>query len=817
MPRPVLIPLLLAVLLALSACDSAEERAAKHFASAETLYADGDAERALVELRNVFKLDEDHLDGRRLHGEILEARGALAEAAASYDIVVEQTPDDAGVHARLARLAITLRDRDRALRHATRAFEIDPGPPLHRALYATVTYRDGDRPAAVEMARGVLAEDPASLLANTVLISAAMDAGDTAGALAQTDAALVLNPTDLGLHVIRLSLLERLDRTGDVGRHLEAMVATFPDQPQIEDNLIRWYIRQGRDAQARDALSARADAGDARDALILARYLLQTDGAEAALAELDTRLEGATGPDRARLVRARAAIAFDTGDRDGAIAALEAATAGESDDETRLSQIALARMYAAEGHDDEAAALVETVLEQDPDMVEALKLRAARLITVDDTDGAIRDLRRALDQAPDDPATLTLMADVHTREGAHELAGERLALAVQASGNGRAESLRYARFLMRDRRLGPAESVVVDALRRAPEDPELLVELGRIHLARGDHPRVAQTAALLAGLDDARARAAADALRAQSLAAQEKTGEAVAFLEGLVADGTGDDRLRAAVPLIRTYVRDGELDRAEGAVTALEAEFPDAPVVRMLRAGLQAVGGDTAAAEATYRDLIEAGEGGAQPWLALHALLRRDNRPDEAKALLARGAEATGSAEILLLRARNLEREDRDYEGAIAIYEELYARDSANAMLANNLASMISAYRTGEADLDRAFTIARRLRGTTIPPYQDTYGWLLARRGEHREALTYLRPAATALRTDPLVAYHLGVAEAGAGNTDAALKALSAALSLGGDDAGLAAQMADAKARIAALEAARAEAAEAEEAAESSN
>ena len=746
--------------------------------------------------------------------------GALAEAAASYDIVVEQTPDDADVHARLARLAITLRDRDRALRHATRAYEIDPAPPLHRALYATVTYRDGDRPAAVEMARGVLAEDPASLLANTVLISAAMDAGDTAGALAQTDAALALNPTDLGLHVIRLSLLERLDRTGDVGRHLEAMVATFPDQPQIEDNLIRWYIRQGRDAQARAALSARADAGDARDALILARYLLQTDGAEAALAELDTRLEGATGPDRARLVRARAAIAFDAGDREAAIAALEAATAGDpdtADDETRISQIALARMYGAQGRDDEAATLVDTVLEQDPDMVEALKLRAARLITVDDTDGAIRDLRRALDQAPDDAATLTLMAEVHTREGAHELAGERLALAVQASGNGRAESLRYARFLMRDRRLGPAESVVVDALRRAPEDPELLVELGRIHLARGDHPRVAQTAALLAGLDDARARAAADALRAQSLAAQEKTGEAVAFLEGLVADGTGDDRLRAAVPLIRTYVRDGELDRAEGAVTTLEAEFPDAPVVRMLRAGLQAVGGDTAAAEATYRDLIEAGTGGAQPWLALHALLRRDNRPDEAKALLARGAEATGSAEILLLRARNLEREDRDYEGAIAIYEELYARDSANAMVANNLASMISAYRTGEADLDRAFTIARRLRGTTIPPYQDTYGWLLARRGEHAEALDYLRPAAAALKADPLVAYHLGVAEAGAGNTQAALEALGAALSLGEGDQGLAPQMDDAKARIAALEAARAEEAEAEEAAQDSN
>ena len=40
-------------------------------------------------------------------------------------------------------------------------------------------------------------------------------------------------------------------------------------------------------------------------------------------------------------------------------------------------------------------------------------------------------------------------------------------------------------------------------------------------------------------------------------------------------------------------------------------------------------------------------------------------------------------------------------------------------------------------------------------------------------AASDLRPAAAALSDQPLVLYHLGVAEAGAGNTEAALEALS--------------------------------------------
>ena len=89
------------------------------------------------------------------------------------------------------------------------------------------------------------------------------------------------------------------------------------------------------------------------------------------------------------------------------------------------------------------------------------------------------------------------MAFAHERAGDRGLMGERLALAVEASNRAPAESLRYANFLMQEDRPGPAEGVVTDALRRDPENRELLDMLGRIHLARKDWARAGQVAGIL--------------------------------------------------------------------------------------------------------------------------------------------------------------------------------------------------------------------------------------------------------------------------------------------------------------------------------
>ncbi|MGC9418483.1 MAG: tetratricopeptide repeat protein, partial [Rhodovulum sp.] len=112
----------------------------------------------------------------------------------------------------------------------------------------------------------------------------------------------------------------------------------------------------------------------------------------------------------------------------------------------------------------------------------------------------------------------------------------------------------------------------------------------------------------------------------------------------------------------------------------------------------------------------------------------------------------------LLWAKASFEEQDGDVDGAIEIYETLYAQNSSSVVVANNLASLLATYRDDAASLDRAWTIARRLRDADAPALQDTYGWILHRRGNSAEALPYLEAAAQGLPNDPLVQYHLGQA-----------------------------------------------------------
>jgi len=88
--------------------------------------------------------------------------------------------------------------------------------------------------------------------------------------------------------------------------------------------------------------------------------------------------------------------------------------------------------------------------------------------------------------------------------------------------------------------------------------------------------------------------------------------------------------------------------------------------------------------------------------------------------------------------------------------------------VANNLASLISSYKSDQPSLDRAWTVARRLNGTDVPAFADTYGWLAHLRGQSAEALPYMELAAKGLETDPMVQFHMAEVLKASGRADEA-------------------------------------------------
>lgn len=747
-----------------SGCDNAEDRAETHYQSALELIEKGDYDRATVEFRNVFKFNGEHREARSTFAAMHRQLGNYRDAIGQYLRLVEQFPDDLQGNLALAEMYAEIGNWDEMDRFVAKLQEIAPELAATRALVVIERYRNAVTDRNPELA-SLAAQDAADLqeilpnyiMLRQVVIDDNIRRGDLEGALRELNASLEIEENNPSLYAVRLSVLAALGDGLAVEEQLLDNIKRFPDDDQYRIALVRFYVSQQQLDQAEAFLRGAIDPEDTDPTtrLTLLRFLTDLRGNEVALQELDAMIAmGVADPVFRSL---RAGIVFEMGDYERAISDSRILLSElDRTQEYRRIQVHLARMLRDVGDIPASRQLVDEILLEDPSQVEALKMKAEWQIADDQTGQAIVGLRTALDQAPNDPDVFTLLARAHDRDGNQELVGEMLSLAVEAANQAPEQSLRYARYLISNQKLGPAESILIDALRRAPTNGEVLFELGRAYLGLGEWGRLEQVIATLERLGNDATRAQANGLKAQMLAAQQRSGEAVAFLESLVAQGEGG--FDASVSIVRAYLATNAPERAKSYIVERLAETPGDNGLRFLDAAIDTNLGNIAQAEATYRAILADDPGEIRVWLGLFRLLNDTGRPVEARAVVDQSLQAVPEAVTMKWVKASLLEQDGDIAGAVEIYEELYAFDSANMIVANNLASLLVNLDQGPDTVNRAFVIARRLRGSDVPAYQDTYGWLSYLRGDYVEAIRALEPAAAALVEDPQVQYHLAKA-----------------------------------------------------------
>ncbi|WP_162630867.1 MULTISPECIES: tetratricopeptide repeat protein [Meridianimarinicoccus] len=777
--------------LLLAGCDTVEERAEAKYQSAIELADAGEIDRAKVELRAVFDLDGEHRDARMLYADLLREGGEFEEAFRHYLLVAEQNPDDFDSRLAMSELAISMGAWDLAKRHSDAAAALRPGDPALETVLVVVAYADAsrqenaaERDAAAETALELTADDPGNILAQQVAIDALIREGNYDAALANVEAALDAVPMDRQMNQLKLTILAQTEDMAGLGNHLRDMVERFPENREVRTALVRWYLANddadGAEAFVRELV---ANAGDEiAPRLALVQFLSQVRGSEAALAETERLIDEGLDNDTFGLLKA--SILFDSGSQDVAISQIESLVEGRESSETvRDMKTTLARMYLATGRGDDARALVDEVLEADPVNTNGLKLRANWLIEDDRVREAVLALRTALDQTPNDPETITLLARAYERDGNRELMAESLALAVTASNAAPEESLRYARFLIADEKYLSAEDVLLQSLRLSPSNLELLRSLSDVYLALNDLGRAEQVVQALRDLGTEDSDALANVVQAAIFQRSARTDESIELMMSMIREG--QSALAAQTAIIRTRLANGEVREARSFMNDLLARTPeDDPNivgVQFLNAALTATEGDLEAAQSIYRTILDKHPELEAVWRALIATTVRAgdtsgaiNVVDEALAVVPQ------SMNLRWIKAGLAEQLGRIDE-AIALYEELYEDDSNSTIIANNLASMITTYRDDEDSLERAYVIARRLRGSDFPAFQDTYGWIAYRLGNLDEALENLEPAAASLPGDPTVQYHLARLYDTLGRNDEALVRYDAALDLWSD------------------------------------
>ncbi len=108
-------------------------------------------------------------------------------------------------------------------------------------------------------------------------------------------------------------------------------------------------------------------------------------------------------------------------------------------------------------------------------------------------------------------------------------------------------------------------------------------------------------------------------------------------------------------------------------------------------------------------------------------------------------------------------------------YEQVLRASPELLLAANNLA-MLLVGRSDRASLERAGQLVDALAGSTVPQFLDTYGWVKLRLGDAPAALASLERAASARPDDPVIRYHLAMAQIAVARGEDARRNLIAAL-----------------------------------------
>ncbi|MDU0954266.1 MULTISPECIES: tetratricopeptide repeat protein [Bradyrhizobium] len=737
-----------ALITMLAGCGSPEKRSQDYYERGMALLEKNDDLNARVALSTSLKFNSNRLDAlRALAGidERLKDTGALFQVLRR---IVELDPKDFDARLRLAKILFANNGNDAALKLLDAATAEDKGRADYHALRAAVLFKAGDLAGAVRDAEQTIRLEPGNFDALMVLASAQVARGDVDAALQMISQLPSASQDDTRVLALKVAIYGRKRDLVQTEATLKKLVDS---KPEFREQLVNLYVEQRRlDEAEKELRTAAADSSaDVATNLRLVRFLASFRSPAAAQEQLESRIKA--GGDVFPYQMSLADLDYLQGNLDQATSLLESVVKTAAPDRALAAKNRLAQVYIRRGNTEMANKLVSEVLEKDRRNTGALKLRAAMRLDAGQVDGAIADLREALNNEPKSPELLLMFGAAFERSGKAELAARQYADAAKFSNFAPPFVLPYAAFLQGVPDLAQAETVLLESIARNPRSLPLLQALAQVRIARKNWTGALAVADVIRGAEDS--AGIADQVRAAALAGQNKLEASVASLEE--AHAAAPDAVRPATLLVAAYLRSGRPEKAEALLTDMLKRRPDESALLLLMGQTQSAKGRTDEAKTIFKRVITQQPKNEAAYRSLSELYANEKSFNEAASILKEGLKENPDNLNLRLSQASLSLARGDNDGAIAAYEAVL-KDDPNALLAvNNLASLLLDERTDRASLDRAVQLAERLKSSDLPQFQDTYAWAQVKRGNTAEAVKLLESVIARVPSFSAARYHL--------------------------------------------------------------
>ncbi len=762
---------------------------------------------------------------------------------------------------------------DEAFRTAGRLDPEAAGPMVGQAK---VLLQKGDGEGAMRLADIALARAPNNVEAWNIKGSVNHAMGNAEGALEGYGKVISLDPDQIDVRIARAGLLIDLGRYAEAQKDLSYVAKKFPFDPRAPYMQGVILDHEGKTEAAKAAYQGAAVIVDQlKPALFVRRPKLSfvaglVDYTLGRYEKAESHLKPFLNrhPDNPGARKILGAIALAKGEPGRAATELEKALPSAPRDYRLLTMLGTA--YMRMGDHRRATVMLEKATELSGGATSVKYQLALTQLQTGEMGSAIDELTSIISQDQHDTRAGLVLAVLHMKRGeyakaaavAKELVARDpgnetflniLASAQAAKGDNAAARVSFEKVLALDSKFFPAvvnlakldlldgkpaqaEAHLAEALKLRPDDPDALIELGRVEQARGDlgkaarwlekartaegnrvkarlalvnlYLRMSRPKDALAVAKEAEdkapdsaevmiaearchlalgrpdlaqviyqreaSRAGFDTALLYRLAGlQLEAGASKDALWSLEKATKGDPSfLPAQIALVEGQLRFGNRELARDRATSLRDQYPDKGVGYRLLGDVQMADGNFTGAAQSYQTSL-AKEPRSKTAIRAHEALRRAGKVAEADKLLTDWLSTHPDDTVAKAALAEAYMRDGKDDKARTLYEQVLAVWPTAPSVLNNLA-----YLYDKAGDPRALAHAEQAQklAPNDAVINDTLGWILVHQGKPASGLRYLRNAHALASTNGEIRYHIAAALDALGRRDEARLEIQAAL-----------------------------------------
>jgi tetratricopeptide (TPR) repeat protein len=719
----------------LPGCSDPDQKKQKHFSRAIEYIQQENSNSAILELRNAIQLDPKFADARYQLGLLYlkngDARAAFGELQRTANL--DPTNLDAGI--KVAEFYLLAKNSEESRNYVTKVLQADPANVDGLALLANLELVDGNFEAASKAIAQVNAESAESDRFYNIRGRIFASQKKMQEAEEQFLKALDLGPDNFTNYRTLLLFYQQLNRNEDSEKILESAVTRFPENAQVY-LLTANFQRANKDLDKAYAavLKAIEIEPETEAFRLMAADILKTQKkateAEAFLTEGLKAL-----PDSLEIKATLADLEFDLQKFPEAQKLIEEILA--TNPAHGGATFVKAKLLLKDDKLREAVDLLTSLTTNYPKWADPFYFLALTNLRLGEIELAQKNGRAALQLAPAESRYHTLQSQILLIQGDTENAGKEASLALRLDNTNFAAAKLLAKALLQDKRFDDAIKVIEEIRTKVPTDIEMLGSLGLAQLGKKDQQQ-------------------AELSFSRLLELAPDNSKALALFASLSAKGD----INTAIEIVQNQI----------------TKAPEAAGHYMLLGDLLLKSKKTDEALETFAKAQDLAPQSPQPYIIRARVMHATGKTDEAVSEFQELLKSQPDSIPANLGLATLYEAQEKYPEAKAQYQKVLTLKPDQPAAANNLAYLTALDENG--DLGEALRLAMLAKQALPedPRIADTLGLVHLKREAYGLAISQFQQALDVIPNDPVINYHLALAQFSNNDKDSALKSIQKSL-----------------------------------------